>query len=519
MPFFVICFSKTQVTLLLLAFFTFLCSLYCQVKEKENLTIGFLIITAFMVFCFAALLDPFLNVWDERFHALVGKNLMHHPLMPTLYDNPVVNMAYDRWDRYHIWLHKQPLFLWQIALSFKLFGVSEFTLRIPDIILGTILVFVSYRSGKLLVNQRVGFLTGILTMSTLYLVELAAGRQEVDHNDFSFIAYVSFSIWSFIEYYYSKKKYWIYLIAVFSGMAILCKWIVGLLIYLGWIVLKFQQRKFKPIQNKELLIALFITLLIVLPWQILTFVWYPAEAIQAFKLNALHFTTAVDGQRGTFWYHFDRFSFIYGTLASFLIIPSFYFFYKDSKDKLMFFSLLSMVAAVYLFFSLAVSKDSSFPVVAAMVILIAFASLFDNLFRRIEQFVRDARFRNLIFIVSVVIVVLLRFDVELLQARHTTWKEENSYTPALIHNKEVFKSLKLPGNAVLFNVLGRHYVEAMFYTGLPAYNFIPTAEQYSDMKAKGRCIGIFKPVNSELPAYLTTDTTVIIINKEIAGPD
>ena len=131
-------FNNTQITLLLFGSLFFLLSIIMHLKNKERFTILFLGLTAVCIFSFSALLDPFLNLWDERFHALVAKNLMHHPLMPTLYDDTVVSMDYDRWDRYHIWLHKQPLFLWQIALSFKLFGISEFTLRLPNVVLGTI---------------------------------------------------------------------------------------------------------------------------------------------------------------------------------------------------------------------------------------------------------------------------------------------------------------------------------------------------------------------------------------------
>jgi len=73
--------------------------------------------------------------------------------MPTLYDDPVLAMDYNRWDRAVIWLHKQPFFLWQISLCYKIFGVSEFTTRLPSVILGSLLVPVSYRTGKLLLNQ------------------------------------------------------------------------------------------------------------------------------------------------------------------------------------------------------------------------------------------------------------------------------------------------------------------------------------------------------------------------------
>jgi len=516
---FIKAFSDTQVVLLALAVFAFLSSLYFHIKNKEHLSVVFLIITALLAFSFAALLDPFLNIWDERFHALVGKNLMKHPLMPTLYDDPVVNMAYDRWDRYHIWLHKQPLFLWQIALSFKLFGISEFSLRIPDVVLSAILVFIGYRSGRILVNPRVGYITGVLTISTIYLLELAAGRQEVDHNDFSFLVYVSLSLWSLVEYQQTKKRYWIYLIGAFSGLAILCKWMVGLLVYLGWFMLNLQDKKHRLTQYRHLMGALLITVLVALPWQILTFVWYPTEAIQAFTINASHFTFPVDGQRGTFWYHFDKFSVIYGSLAPFLIIPAFYAFYKVGRDKPLVVSLLCLVAAVYLFFSVAATKMSSFTVVVSMVILIAFATLFDDCLNYLNRYIQKTGYRNIIFAIAVILIVFLRFDLGLLQERHTTVNADNEYTRMLMLNKAVFKSLTLPKNTVLFNVKGRHYIEAMFYTGLPAYNFIPTFEQCQNLKEKGRRIAVFKDASIELPAYLVNDQTVIIINKTIKGDE
>ncbi len=442
---------------------------------------------------------------------------MYHPLMPTLYDDPVVNIAYDIWDRYHIWLHKQPLFLWQIALSFRLFGVNEFALRLPSIVLGTILVLIAYRTGKLLVNQRVGYISGMLIISTIYILELIGGRQALDHNDFAFLVYISLSIWSFIEYHYTRKKRWIYLVGLFSGLAVLCKWLVGLLVYFGWFIFRILQSKIRISENKDFFLSLLVTLIIAVPWQILTFVWYPTEAANAYHFNALHFTVALDGHDGSFWYHFNMVNTIYGAIASFLIIPSFWVLYKRCNDKKLFFSLLSMVLVTFLFFSMAATKMPSFTIVLAMTVSIAFASLLDHLLGLLEKQINVRWVNSLVFCASVLLIVLLRFDVEYLQEKYTMWKEDNHYTRRLSHNREVFKSLDLPENTVLFNVKGRHYIEAMFYTGLPAYNIIPSLEQYQDMKIKGRTIGVFKPVNMAIPDFLKNDSTVIIIDKEIQG--
>ncbi len=57
----------------------------------------------------------------------------------------------------------------------------------------------------------------------------------------------------------------------------------------------------------------------------------------------------------------------------------------------------------------------------------------------------------------------------------------------------------------------------MFYTGLPAYNFLPSVEQYHTLKAKDVNIAIFKTINLEVPDYLKNDSTIIMIDKEIKG--
>jgi len=519
MPIFTTYFSNIQVFLLTGALAAFFSSIVFHVFGKYNASLLFLLLTAFAVFCFAALLDPFLNLWDERFHALVGKNMMHHPFMPTLYDNPVVNMAYDRWDRYHIWLHKQPLFLWQIALSFRLFGTGEFTLRIPSILLGVVFVYTGYRSGNLLVNKRTGLLTGFFMISTVYFIELIGGGQGLDHNDFSFLVYISLSIWAFIEYFYSGRKFWIFLIGIFSGMAILCKWLVGLLIYFGWSVLKAQQRKNQLSEYSDILVAFIMTLFIAVPWQVFTFVRFPAEALLTYKLNTAHFFRVLDGHSGPFWYHFEIFNTIYGVLSSFLILPGFYFMFRNSRNKQLYYSMVSMVGVVYLFFSFTATRMSAFTTVAALPVFVAFGSLFDAAFRYFQKKNPGNIPITLFLFVVFALFILVRFDVESLQAKHTTWKEGNRWTPALTHNKEVFKSLKLPENTVLFNVKGRHYIEAMFYTGIPSYNFIPTKEQYDDLKAKKRNITLFKTVNGELPDYLKNDPSVMVINQEILGDE
>lgn len=494
-----------------------LLSLIFYLKELKNISLIFLILTSFFIFSFSALLDPFLNLWDERFHALVAKNLMKHPLIPTLYDNPIVNIAYDRWDRYHIWLHKQPLFLWQIALSFKLFGFNEYALRLPDIILGSFLVIAFFRTATILVNERTGVIACLIFISNMFINELISGRQELEHNDFTFLAYISLSIWSFIEFKNSGNKYWIYLIGIFSGFAILCKWLVGLLVYLGWSVYELTDISHKEYSGfiKNILISFMLCVIIALPWQLLCFRWYPSESGLAYKYFLFHFSKVLDGHSGSAWYHFNEFKEIYGILAVLLIIPAFVILYKRIKDKRMYFSFLVMLIAVYLFFTLTVTKMPAFTTVVALIIIISLAAFADYIITLIQKNINGKSLQNVVFLSSVLIIIVLNFRFQTLLNKHVNGREDWGYSEGMKYNTRIFKSLKLPENTVLFNVKGRHYIEAMFYTGLPCYNFVPDKMQYNDMKIKNKILAIFKPDNTKLPEYLLNDNSIIIINKEL----
>jgi hypothetical protein len=108
----------------------------------------------------------------------------------------------------------------------------------------------------------------------------------------------------------------------------------------------------------------------------------------------------------------------------------------------------------------------------------------------------------------------IRFDVEWLQERHTDWKGGTRFTNIRLHNKQVITSLDLPENYVIFNAQGS-YIETMFYTGLPAYSFIPTREQCEDLAGKGRRMAIFNPSDRELPEYMFHDSTLVVIYEEL----
>ena len=131
--------------------------------------------------------DQMLHQRDEKFHALVAKNMMETPLSPRLYQTAVLPYDYKLWYQNHIWLHKQPLPLWLMAGSYKLFGVSEFSTRIPSLVLSTCLILILYQLAKRLYSQKVALLSAFFLCVNGLVIELGAGRVATDHYDLLFL--------------------------------------------------------------------------------------------------------------------------------------------------------------------------------------------------------------------------------------------------------------------------------------------------------------------------------------------
>jgi hypothetical protein len=102
--------------------------------------------------------DLALHPWDERYHALVAKNLIQTPLTPRLYPTPLLPYDHRIWTSNYIWTHKPPLALWGQAASMKIFGVHEFALRLPSVLISTAAIVVTFYIGTILVTPGVRLL-------------------------------------------------------------------------------------------------------------------------------------------------------------------------------------------------------------------------------------------------------------------------------------------------------------------------------------------------------------------------
>ena len=311
---------------------TFLCySSWINFKiGKDNIAL-FLLLLSGLLLRFYLSADFQLHEWDERYHALVAKNMIESPFKPMLYKNPVLPYNYQNWIENHVWLHKQPLPFWFMAASLLLFGINEIALRIPSIMLSTIIILLIFHVAKYLFNRRVAFISAFLISINGLIIELAAGKVATDHVDIFFLFFVLLSIFFTVKFIQTKKIIFNLLIGVSVGLAILSKWLPALVVFPVYLAFIIDSRKFT---FKEIIRNLFISIItcivVFLPWQIYIANAFPLEAISERNFNYRHITEVLENHSHPLFYYFNNIRIIYGEL---IYIPCIWFFFQNIQAQ------------------------------------------------------------------------------------------------------------------------------------------------------------------------------------------
>ncbi|NDC40407.1 MAG: phospholipid carrier-dependent glycosyltransferase [Chitinophagia bacterium] len=329
-----------------------------QIGRRDQLLLAAILSVGFLLRLYIINADPFLHTWDECYHALVARNMMSHPLKPMLYAHPLLPFDYTCWVRNEVWLHKQPLFLWQMALSMRWFGVSEWAMRLPSALMDTALIALVYRICLLLTqNKNTALLAGALLALSYCHLSFVSGREGTDHNDIAFCFYTLASIWSYCEYLNQPRKRWVVLAGLLSGGAVLVKWLAGLVVFGSWGAIAgyatVQQRKVRPLL--PLLTALAISLTVFLPWQWYIWQHYPQEARYEAAFNLRHITEVIESHSGDADFYYLLFPTYFGNLTWWAIIPgillTLFQLVRRQQSKVAM-TLLLTTASFYVFYAL-----------------------------------------------------------------------------------------------------------------------------------------------------------------------
>jgi len=419
--------------------------------------------------------DMFLHPWDERYHALVAKNMLNHPLVPTLFENPILEYDYKMWTYNHIWVHKQPVALWGIISSLALFGVNSFAVRIPSILLTSLGTIISYQFGKKIFSRRIGLLSAFFYATNGLILEISSGRITTDHVDIFFLFFVQLSAylaWEFAQ----RKSMWInVLCGIAIGLAILSKWLPALIVLPIWgaFILHSKQFSFKEIIVHGLILVLTVAA-IALPWQLYIHSQFPLEAAWESSFNTKHLFETIEVEAQPWYYHFTMLRINYGEL---IYLPLIWFAFKTirKRSNWKYWSLFIWIAVPYVFFSIAATKMQGYTIITAPAVFLVLA-LFVNYLAHFRT-----RFKQRwIPIVGIVLLIGLpiRFTIERMKPFQTVetpkWQKDIIDLSTNIGDEE---------KVIVFNV--SHPIELMFHANCTAYNTIPSSEKMQELIDEG----------------------------------
>ncbi|MCC5915760.1 MAG: glycosyltransferase family 39 protein [Cryomorphaceae bacterium] len=451
---------------------------------NEKAGIGLLLSGSMILRFWAAALSPFLYQWDEHFHAVVAMNLSNNMLYPMLMpDVKPYSDLLESWVNGHIWLHKQPFFLWLMAISIKIFGNHELAVRLPSVLLGTLSVYACYQIGKNLFHKNVGYVAGFLMATSFPLINLTTGLESTDHNDVAFISLITISFWFFSKYYTTSNRKWAILTGVVVGLAMLTKWLTGLMVFAPWGLILLIRRDIKGF--KDIGLALMAATVVFLPWQIYAYLNFKDVYLRELSFNSLHFYEVVEGHGGDNFFHLDLIPYLYfqitaTVLGILLLFSALKIWFKENRALEKLIIIFFPILFVYGFFTIAKTKMSMFPFMIGGLVFVGLGYLMH--FQRFWQTSLPRWLSLIIFSLTMSIIGCSHFRYDELAERHELRKSKSwSYKVMLTHEKndilKMREEILVPGkDYLIFNTRDGSHPHFYFYSGYPAYSFIPSKE-------------------------------------------
>jgi len=444
-----------------------------QARDNYRMALWLLLISGLLLRIYTST-DFFLHYWDERYHALVAKNLMNHPFRPTLYDTPLLPYDYFNWPGNHIWLHKQPMALWLMAGSMKLFGINEIALRLPSILMSTTGIWMTWFTGKHLAGKKAGYLAAFFFSVNGLIIELTGGRVATDHIDIAFLFFIGMAVVLSIVFAQSRKPLFNILAGVALGAALLSKYLPALIVLPLWLLIVYDSGNFRlKTIALQFVILTGVGALVFLPWQIYIFRAFPAEAAWESQMNFRHLMEVIEELTGPFYYFADKIRINYGELV---YLPLLWFLWKTIRNP----RNLKMLAVTvwflipFVFFSLARTKMQGYMLFTAPALFIMTAVFWVML----SEIKTRSWYRYALNVLLVLFMLLpLRYSLERVKPFQISDRNPEWVKGLRALNREA------PDNGVLLNYANP--VEAMFYTGLTAYSEIPGEATVRELLDKG----------------------------------
>jgi 4-amino-4-deoxy-L-arabinose transferase-like glycosyltransferase len=232
---------------------------------------------------------------------------------------------------YEIRTDKPALFYWLQMLGYAVFGINEFSARLPSAVCAVLVIFLTYELGRLAFHARTGFLAGIVLGSSL----LFCGGAHFANPDLLLNACLTATMLLFWRDQVRNGRAWLWTVGITMGLAVLAKGPIGLilpwtifLLYLTWL------RRLGQLFDIRLPIGVAVFCLVGLPW----YVWVTIETKGGFTRgfflthNLNRFAAPMENHSGPVFYYL-------GVLAvglfpwSVLAVPIAWDFWKRHRER------------------------------------------------------------------------------------------------------------------------------------------------------------------------------------------
>ena len=198
------------------------------------------------------------DIWDidEGMHAAIAQTM----LLSGDWVTPVFNGE--------AFFDKPVLFNWLNAISFWLFGFTEFAARLPAALAGLGSVLLAWQLGRQLYGERAGFLAGLILATSLEFMILS----RVVQYDIPFTFFVTLTLFCFASGIIDESKRRFYFLGFYAAaaLAVLTKGPIGLILP-GMVVIIYllSSRRLHLLKEMQILPGIVIFTIIMTPWFVL----------------------------------------------------------------------------------------------------------------------------------------------------------------------------------------------------------------------------------------------------------
>lgn len=162
----------------------------------------------------------------------------------------------------HDYLDKPPLLFWLSSLSFLTFGISNFSYKLPSLLIAVLGIYSTYRFSKLYYSKEKSIIAALILASTQALF-LMTNDVRTDTN---LLGLMMFSIWQISAFLKQGKFKYLLFASIGIGFAMMAKGPIALVIPAAAFGTEFLlKRQWKNIFRKEWLILVFIVAVSLLP--------------------------------------------------------------------------------------------------------------------------------------------------------------------------------------------------------------------------------------------------------------